>query len=192
MNEMTSTVHSIESRTASPWTFPERLRILLWSIVWPVLCAWTPKPLNAWRLIWLRLFGCKIEGTPFVHQRARIEMPWHITLHDQSCVGDRANLYAMGEIELGRKCVVAQEVYLCTGTHDFNDPHLSLVTAKITVGDNAFVGARAFVLPGVHIGDGVIVGACSLVTRSVKPWSVVAGSPARFLRSRVRGNSETL
>jgi putative colanic acid biosynthesis acetyltransferase WcaF len=192
MNEMTSTVHSIESRTASPWTFPERLRILLWSIVWPVLCAWTPKPLNAWRLIWLRLFGCKIEGTPFVHQRARIEMPWHIRLHDQSCVGDRANLYAMGEIELGRKCVVAQEVYLCTGTHDFNDPHLSLVTAKITVGDNAFVGARAFVLPGVHIGDGVIVGACSLVTRSVKPWSVVAGSPARFLRSRVRGNSETL
>jgi len=192
MNEMTSTVHSIESRTASPWTFPERLRILLWSIAWPVLCAWTPKPLNAWRLIWLRLFGCKIEGTPFVHQRARIEMPWHITLHDQSCVGDRANLYAMGEIELGRKCVVAQEVYLCTGTHDFNDPHLSLVTAKITVGDNAFVGARAFVLPGVHIGDGVIVGACSLVTRSVKPWSVVAGSPAKFLRSRVRGNSETL
>lgn len=192
MNEMTSTVHSIESRTASPWTFPERLRILLWSIVWPVLCAWTPKPLNAWRLIWLRLFGCKIEGTPFVHQRARIEMPWHITLHDQSCVGDRANLYALGEIELGRKCVVAQEVYLCTGTHDFNDPHLSLVTAKITVGDDAFVGARAFVLPGVHIGDGVIVGACSLVTRSVKPWSVVAGSPARFLRSRVRGNSETL
>jgi len=192
MNEMTSTVHSIESRTASPWTFPERLRILLWSIAWPVLCAWTPKPLNAWRLIWLRLFGCKIEGTPFVHQRARIEMPWHITLHDQSCVGDRANLYALGEIELGRKCVVAQEVYLCTGTHDFNDPHLSLVTAKITVGDNAFVGARAFVLPGVHIGDGVIVGACSLVTRSVKPWSVVAGSPARFLRSRVRGNSETL
>jgi len=192
MNEMTSTLHSIESRTASPWTFPERLRILLWSIAWPVLCAWTPKPLNAWRLIWLRLFGCKIEGTPFVHQRARIEMPWHITLHDQSCVGDRANLYAMGEIELGRKCVVAQEVYLCTGTHDFNDPHLSLVTAKITVGDNAFVGARAFVLPGVHIGDGVIVGACSLVTRSVKPWSVVAGSPARFLRSRVRGNSETL
>jgi putative colanic acid biosynthesis acetyltransferase WcaF len=192
MNEMTSTVHSIESRTASPWTFPERLRILLWSIVWPVLCAWTPKPLNAWRLIWLRLFGCKIEGTPFVHQRARIEMPWHITLHDQSCVGDRANLYALGEIELGRKCVVAQEVYLCTGTHDFNDPHLSLVTAKITVGDDAFVGARAFVLPGVHIGNGVIVGACSLVTRSVKPWSVVAGSPATFLRSRVQGNSETL
>ena len=192
MNEMTSTVHSIESRTASPWTFPERLRILLWSITWQVLCAWTPKPLNAWRLIWLRLFGCKIEGTPFVHQRARIEMPWHITLHDQSCVGDRANLYALGEIELGRKCVVAQEVYLCTGTHDFTDPHLSLVTAKITVGDNAFVGARAFVLPGVHIGDGVIVGACSLVTRSVKPWSVVAGSPAKFLRSRVRGNSETL
>ena len=192
MNEIAAVVHPIESRTASPWPFGERLRILLWSFAWPLLCAWTPKPLNAWRLFWLRMFGCKIDGAPFVHQRARIEMPWHITLHDKSCVGDRANLYALGEIELGRNCVVAQEVYLCTGTHDFNDPHLALVTAKITVGSNAFVGARAFVLPGVQIGDGAIIGACSLVTRNVEPWSVVAGSPARFLRSRSQEHSEPL
>jgi putative colanic acid biosynthesis acetyltransferase WcaF len=191
MNEIAAIVHPLESRTASPWPFEERLRILLWSFAWPLLCSWTPKPLNAWRLFWLRMFGCKIEGTPFVHQRARIEMPWHITLHNKSCDGDRANLYALGEIELGRNCVVAQEVYLCTGTHDFNDPNLALVTAKITVGSNAFVGARAFVLAGVQIGDGAIVGACSLVNRNVDPWTVVAGSPARFLRSREPGNLET-
>jgi putative colanic acid biosynthesis acetyltransferase WcaF len=192
MNEIAAVVHPIESRTASPWPFKERLMILLWSFAWALLCCWTPKPLNAWRLFWLKLFGCKIQGTPFVHQRARIEMPWHITLHDKSCVGDRANLYALGEIELGSNCVVAQEAYLCTGTHDFNDPHLALVTAKITVGSDVFVGARAFVLAGVQIGDGAIVGACSLVTHNVEPWSVVAGSPARFLRLRTRPNSETL
>jgi putative colanic acid biosynthesis acetyltransferase WcaF len=192
MNEIAAVVRPLESRTASPWPFKERLGILLWSFAWPLLCSWTPKPLNAWRLFWLRMFGCKMNGVPFVHQRARIEMPWHITMHDKSCVGDRAHLYALGEIELGRNCVVAQEVYLCTGTHDFNDPNLALVTEKITVGSNSFVGARAFVLPGVHIGDGAIVGACSLVTRSVEPWSVVAGSPARFLRLRVPGKSESL
>jgi acetyltransferase-like isoleucine patch superfamily enzyme len=37
-------------------------------------------------------------------------------------------------------------------------------------------------MPGVTIGDGAVVGACSLVTRNVQPWTVVAGSPARFLR----------
>ena len=192
MNELASVVHPIESRTASPWPFKERLRILLWLIVWPLFCSWTPKPLNAWRLFWLGLFGCKIDGQPFVHQRARIAMPWHITLHDKSCVGDRANLYALGEIELGRNCVVAQEVYLCTGTHDFNDPNLSLVTAKIVVGSEAFICARTFVLPGVRIGDGAIVGACSLVTRNVEPWNIVAGSPVRFLRMRQQPNPEAL
>lgn len=190
MNELAAIVHPIKSRTSSPWPFKERFMILLWSFAWPMFCGWTPKPLNAWRLFWLRLFGCRIDGTPFVHQRARIDMPWHITLHDKSCVGDRTNLYALGEIELGTNCVVAQEVYLCTGTHDFNDPNMALVTAKISVGSNAFIGARAFVLAGVQIGEGAIVGACSLVTRSVEPWNIVAGSPARFRRMRANPNSE--
>ena len=190
MSDLAVVVHPIESRTASPWSLGERLRILLWTIAWPALCSWTPKPLNAWRLFWLRAFGCKLEGTPFVHQRARIEMPWHVTLRDKSCVGDRANLYALGEIELGRNCVVAQEVYLCTGTHDFDDPNMALITANIKVGENAFVGARAFVLPGVQIGEGAIVGACSLVTHSVEPWNVVAGSPARFMSLRKRNGQE--
>ena len=87
-------------------------------------------------------------------------------------------------IELGPRCVIAQEAYLCTGTHDFDDPTKTLLTASITVGTDAFVGARAFVMPGIRIGDGAIVGACSLVTRDVADGTVVAGSPARPLRSR--------
>lgn len=184
MSEVSFRVHVVACRCASPWTFRERIRMLLWTVVWPLLCGWTPKPLNAWRLIWLRMFGCKIDGKPFVHQRARVQIPWHVTLHDRSCVGDRANLYSLGEVELGSRCVVAQEAYLCTGTHDLSDPELPLVTAKITVGADAFIGARAFVMPGVHIGDGAVVGACSVVTNNVQPRAIVTGSPARFLRSR--------
>jgi putative colanic acid biosynthesis acetyltransferase WcaF len=130
------------------------------------------------------VFGCKIDGKPFVHQRARIQIPWRIVLHDRACVGDRANLYSLGEIELGRRCVIAQEAYLCTGTHDLTDPNQPLVTGKITVGTDAFVGARAFLMPGISIGEGAVVGACSVVTRDVGPRSIVAGSPARFLRLR--------
>jgi putative colanic acid biosynthesis acetyltransferase WcaF len=175
-------VHPIPVRGASPWTFRERVGLLLWDFAWPLLCRWTPKPFNAWRLFWLRVFGCRITGTPFVHQRARIQIPWHVTLNHLSNVGDRTNLYSLGEIELGPKCVVAQEAYLCTGTHDFQDPTTPLATAKITIGTDAFVGARTFVMPGVTIGDRAVVGACSLVTRNVGPETVVAGSPARFLR----------
>jgi putative colanic acid biosynthesis acetyltransferase WcaF len=183
MSECTFELHPAASRYASPWPLRERLGLLLWSVAWPLLCAWTPKPFNPWRLALLRVFGCKIDGRPFVHQRARIQIPWYVILHDRSCVGDRANLYSLGEIELGSGCVIAQEAYLCTGTHDLDHPDTPLITARIVVGASAFVGARAFIMPGVRIGDGSVIGACSLVTTDVEPRTIVAGSPARFLRS---------
>jgi putative colanic acid biosynthesis acetyltransferase WcaF len=168
----------------SPWSRNERVMRVLWEWCWNVFCIWTPKPLNEWRLFWLRLFGATIEGTPFVHQRARIEIPWKLTLHDRACLGDRANAYSLGEIEIGRGATVAQEAYLSTGSHDFTRPEIPLTTAKITIGEDAFIGARAFVLPGVTIGRRAIVGACSVVTKDVPDNVIAAGNPCRVIKPR--------
>jgi putative colanic acid biosynthesis acetyltransferase WcaF len=168
----------------SPWSGSERFMRVLWEVCWVLFCAWTPKPLNGWRLFWLRVFDAKIEGEPFVHQRARIAIPWNLTLHDRACLGDRANANTLGPIEVGARATVAQEVYLSTGTHDFSRPEIPLVTAKITIGEDAFVGARAFLLPGVSIGARSVVGACSVVTRDVPADVIAAGNPCKVLRSR--------
>jgi putative colanic acid biosynthesis acetyltransferase WcaF len=166
----------------SPWSLRQKIAILLWQICWTAFCAWTPKPLNRWRLFWLRCFGARIFGQPFVHQRARIELPWNLILHHRACLGDRAHAYSLGEIELHEASTVAQEVYLCTGTHDFKSPVLALQTAKISIGPGAFVCARAFILPGVIVGARAIVGACAVVTRDVEEDGKVAGNPAVPLR----------
>jgi putative colanic acid biosynthesis acetyltransferase WcaF len=173
-----------QERFGSPWSANDRLRRALWEFCWAVFCSWTPKPANPWRLFWLRVFDAKIEGTPFVHQRARIAIPWNLTLHDRACLGDRANAYSLGEIEIGARATVAQEVYLSTGSHDFAQASFPLVVAKISIGEDAFVGARAFVLPGVTIGARAIVGACSVVTHDVPNDAIAAGNPCRVLRSR--------
>jgi len=183
-NEGLQIVHEEQERYGSPWGKGDRAMRVLWELCWLILCQWTPKPLNPWRLFWLRVFGAKIDGAPFVHQRARIEIPWHLTLHDRACLGDRANAYSLGEIELGVGCTVAQEAYLSGGTHDFASPSLPLVTGKITIGDDAFVGARAFVMPGISIGARSVVGACSVVTKDVPPDVFAAGNPCRVLRPR--------
>jgi len=172
------------SQFASPWSMNERILRILWEVCWCLLCAWTPKPANPWRLFWLGVFDAKIHGTPFVHQRARIAIPWNLTLHNRACLGDRANAYSLGEIEIGERAVIAQEAYLSTGSHDFSEPALPLVVAKITIGEDAFVGARAFVLPGVTIGTRAIVGACSVVTHDVPANVIAAGNPCRVLRTR--------
>lgn len=175
-----------EQRSAydSPWPNSQRFLRVLWEFCWFVFCCWTPKPLNDWRLFWLRVFDARIDGKPFVHQRARIAVPWNLTLHDRACLGDRANAYSLAEIEIGARATVAQEAYLDTGSHDFDLAGLPLVTAKITIGEDSFIGARAFVLPGVTVGARSVVGACSVVTHDVPEDVIAAGNPCKVLRNR--------
>jgi putative colanic acid biosynthesis acetyltransferase WcaF len=173
-----------EGRRVSPWSFTYRVRMLLWEFCWSIFCSWTPKPLNRWRLIWLRFFGAKLHGIPFVHQKAIVDMPWNLTMFHRSTLGNAAHIYSQGPITIHEFATVAQEAYLCTGYHDFELKSTPLHTKPIVVEKWAFVGGRAWVGPGVTIGEGCIIGAMSLVTKSTKPWMVYAGIPARELRPR--------
>ena len=176
--------HDQESAYASPWSRKERLRMLGWGIAWSLLCKGTPKPFNTWRLFWLKRFGCTIYGKPFVHQKAQITKPWNLILHDRACLGEGAVAYTLGEIEIKARATIAQEVYLCTGSHDFSHADIPLVTAKITIEEDAFVGARAFVLPGITIGEGGVIGAASVVTHSTPKGFICAGNPCKPLKYR--------
>lgn len=55
-------------------------------------------------------------------------------------------------------------------------------SAPVRICDKAWIGFGASILPGVTVGEGAVVGACSVVTRDVEPWTVVAGNPAREIR----------
>jgi putative colanic acid biosynthesis acetyltransferase WcaF len=189
MSKPERTCHVQISAYRSPWSNAERFYRLLWEVCWTFFCAWTPQPFNRWRLFWLRLFGCKMSGMPFVHQKARILIPWNLTLHDRACLGDGANAYTLGPVEIMKRATVAQEVYLCTGTHDFTTPILPLVTSKITIMEDAFIGARAFIMPGIRIGEGTIIGACSVVTKDMPDWTVCCGNPCKVLSPRARYSS---
>jgi putative colanic acid biosynthesis acetyltransferase WcaF len=133
----------------------------------------------------LKVFGANLSGIPFIHSKARIQIPWNLTMMHRACLGERANAYSLAKIKFLEGATVAQEVYLCTGTHDFNDPSLQLITKPITIGKNTFIGARAMILPGVSIGNQVIVGAMSVVSKDVPDHQIVAGNPAQKIRERL-------
>lgn len=57
--------------------------------------------------------------------------------------------------------------------------------AKVVIGKNAFVGVKAVIMPGVNIGEFAIVGANSVVTKDVPPYSTAAGVPARIIQKQI-------
>ncbi|MDB0030071.1 putative colanic acid biosynthesis acetyltransferase [Opitutales bacterium] len=132
----------------------------------------------------LKIFGANLSGMPFIHNTARIQVPWNLTMKHRACLGERANAYSLGKIKILEGATIAQEAYLCTGTHDFNNPSLQLITKPITVGKNSFIGARAMILPGVSIGDQAIIGAMSVVSKDVPDHQIVVGNPAKKIGER--------
>jgi putative colanic acid biosynthesis acetyltransferase WcaF len=168
----------------NPWPLWHQLILMCWRLTWLICCRWTPKFLNPWRILILKLFGAKLSGLPFVHSSARIQIPWNLKMGHRACLGERANVYSLGRVEILEGATVAQEAYLCTGSHDLSDPTLQLVVEKITIETHAFIAVRAMIMPGVNIGKNGVVGAMSVVTKDVPPDQIVAGNPASKIGKR--------
>jgi putative colanic acid biosynthesis acetyltransferase WcaF len=132
----------------------------------------------------LRFFGANIEEGVHLYPSAKIWAPWNLTMRKHSCLSHHVDCYSVDKIELGVYVTVSQYSYLCTASHDYTKRGMPLVTAPIFIHDYAWVTADVFVGPGVSIGEGAVVGARSTITRDVKPWTVVAGSPPRELGIR--------
>jgi acetyltransferase-like isoleucine patch superfamily enzyme len=111
-----------------------------------------------------------------------------LAVGDETKIGPRVHLAVARRVEIGRGCLFASGVYITDHDHDFLDPaeppvsNSRVVCLPTIIGDRVFLGERVIVLKGVTIGEGSVVGAGSVVTRSIPPFSIAVGSPARVIR----------
>ncbi len=119
--------------------------------------------------------GMEIEIGRRVHVAGFVSMSGGpVVLKDFSSVGPGSRLLSASDDFLG-SALVGSAVPA---------KYRNVKRATITLEKHAVVGANCVVLPGVTIGEGACVGANSLVVRDVPPWTIVGGSPARFLKKR--------
>ena len=174
------------SHVAKPFGFKHQLFRMVWSIVWTLGTWWLPRSLGAgWKRLLLRLFGAKIGRNVHVYSTARIFYPPLLTMGDNSCLAADVRCYNIAPITIGANTTISEDCFLCTASHDISDAKNPMVCAPIVIGDQAWIGARAFIGMGVTIGQGSVVGARAAVFKSVEPWKVVGGNPARVLKERV-------
>ena len=108
-----------------------------------------------------------------------------ITIGDHTRIG--LGNAVIGPVKIGNEVIIAQNVVLSALNHKFEDVTKSILnqgveTDQITISNNVWIGANSAILAGVHIGEHVVVGAGSVVTKDVPPYSVVVGNPARIVK----------
>ena len=168
----------------SSFSLANRAARIAWNLVYILLFRFTPRLMYSWRAFLLRIFGAKIGKGCHVYPKSIVWAPWNLEMGDCSCIADEVLCYSMARIIIGERSVISQGVRLYTGSHDYESPNFQLYAKPITIGPNVWIAAEAFVMPGVTISEGSVIGARSVVTHDMPAWTVCAGNPCKSIKQR--------
>lgn len=171
------------NRTTRKYSSRELSMRVLWGFG-RILFRLSPRPFFCFRRFLLRCYGARVGKRVNIYPSAIIYYPWNFEIADDSAIGEWALVYNLGRVRIGKRTTISQRVHLCAGTHDYKDVAMPLVKPPITIGDEAWVCADAFVGPSVKIGAKAIVASASVVVKSVEEGVIVGGNPAKFIKRR--------
>jgi acetyltransferase-like isoleucine patch superfamily enzyme len=160
-------------------------RMVLWRLRDFVLRFVGKMPGNAVRLFFYRhAFGMKIGKGVRIDGDCIIWGPKRITIGTGTVINRGVVLDGRFPLTIGNHVSVSIQSVLLTLEHDLSDPNFRAVGAPVCLGDRAFIGTRALVLPGVSIGENAGVAAGAVVTKDVPATAIVGGVPARPIGAR--------
>lgn len=131
-----------------------------------------------------RVMRFQIGKGTFIHLDTRFDAPRNFAIGDHSVVNRACNFGNRGGITIGSCVSISQEVLVAAGDHDVNDPDFKTRLAPVRIEDYVFIGSRVIVLKGICLGRGAVVGAGSVVTKDVPPFTIVGGNPAKPIGMR--------
>lgn len=161
---------------------PNLKKRLLWLFINSCCFYFVPMSVRKWLM---RIFGVKGRFACHLYPSVKVYAPWNLEVGSWVCFGPHIELYNKADIKIGNNVTISQGAYLCTASHDITSPTMDLICKPISIGNNVWIAAKATILPGVTIGDGAVVGACSVVAKDVEPWTVVVGNPAKAIKKRI-------
>ncbi|WP_125574506.1 CatB-related O-acetyltransferase [Levilactobacillus huananensis] len=114
-----------------------------------------------------------------------------VSIGDESYVNRNSSLE---NCEIGKYCSISEGVFISTWEHNYkavsthpfaeSEEFRKRKRDKVIIGNDVWIGLRAIVMEGVHIGDGAVIGAGAVVTKNVMPYEIVGGIPAKHIKWR--------
>lgn len=133
--------------------------------------------------IYINIYNMKIDNSVSMLRNIKILYPSNIHIGKHSVINWGCLLDGRGaKIIIGDNTDIAPEVNIWTLEHNPDSVDHSVRAKDVIIGNNCWIGNRVVILPGVKIHDGAVIGAGSVVTKDVEPFSFYAGIPAKKIR----------
>jgi len=129
----------------------------------------------------IKLGKCKIwKGVKFSVIGRSQEQPSYLEIGNHSTIGDRTEIHVGEKVIIGDNVLISWDCVIMDRDYHGIDYKPERIRPVIIEND-VWIGCRSIILPGVHIGQGAIIGAGSVVTKSVNRGDIVAGNPAKII-----------
>ena len=125
------------------------------------------------------------SDNPFINPPFYCDYGFHIEVGKDFFANYNCTIIDVAKVTIGDNCLLAPNVAIYTAGHPIHpDTRRSMYEygKPVTIGDNVWVGGNAVILPGVNIGSNSVIGAGSVVTHDIPPWSIAAGNPCKVIR----------
>lgn len=145
---------------------------------------------NSIRKLCCRLIFSSISGKVRIERRAYWGLNNRISMGESSGLGENFHLQG-ADLEIGKYVMMAPNVTILGNGHNYTSLEKPMVKqgttskGKLVIEDDVWIGRNVTILPGCNkIGHGVVIGACSVVTKNIPAYEVWAGNPAHCIKRR--------
>lgn len=144
------------------------------------------------RNLFFKLVFKQFGRRTMIDYKCYVRYPWRVKIGNNVSINRGCELYSSirsehGYIVLENNVVLGPKVTIFAAGHDYTSIELPDTSAPVVICQYAWIGGNTTILPGVVIGEGAVVGAGSIVTKSIPPYTIAVGNPARVIKNRVLG-----
>lgn len=143
-----------------------------------------PLPLTGVKIFILKIIGIKILSPCFIDEGFNCLNPKNISIDKCCSFGHNNKMWAFNKIKIGPYVQTAIGLTIISGSHNISDYANPTFDQEIIIEGENWIGANVTILGGVVIGRGAIIGAGSVVTKSIPPYTIAAGVPAKVIKER--------